>query len=431
VPNVLNSLKRFDSLEGVAGGVTKEGILLWAEDLNYSQADRATLHALLTNADHDPAAAASIYRTSIRGRLEGEQVGPEAPVCTIEHDDLITDDQDWPADKILNLALARRVFPTKSVAVVTTVKNEGLGMLEWVAYHLAIGIERIFVYYNDNDDGSTALLMALDQSGYIESIENSNSGQVSVQAKAIEHSLHLLPELRQYRWAFYLDADEFIVSRIGPAFDVPALLARVDGRSVEEPIDAVMFNWKWFGSENVLERTPGLILDRFVHSKPNPHIKCLVRLSNIISMRHLHFPIMVNPERIVGSDLRRVSNQQHHTGRFGPIYDIGQINHYWNKSFEEFLIKKSRGRGQTDQRLDFQSFFDWGTNETRGGFDPPPDNVMIKTRQLLEKMRESEDIRAALSEIELSFKRTMEGFRKSIDVIGIHSSRGRTLGSAL
>jgi hypothetical protein len=353
----------------------------------------------------------------------------EAPRCTLEHDGLITDDYDWPVDKILNLSLARHVVPTKNVAVVTSVKNEGLGLLEWVAYHLSIGIERIFVYYNDNDDGSTALITALDSAGYIKSIENSNSGKVSVQAKALEHSRHLLPELRQYRWVFYLDADEFLVSRIGPSFDVPAILARVESGSIEEPIDAVMFNWKWFGSENVLERSPGLILDRFLHSKPNPHIKCLVRFSSIASMRHAHFPIMVNPERIVGSDLKRASTQEHHTGKWGPIYDIGQINHYWNKSFEEFLIKKFRGRGQSAQQLDFQSFFDWGTNETRGDFDPPPDNMVIKTRQLLNKMRESGDVRSALSEIELSFKRTMERFRTSFDVIGIHGSRGRTPGS--
>jgi hypothetical protein len=54
----------------------------------------------------------------------------------------------------INLLLLRRLHPTKNAAIVVTMRDEGLGLLEWVAFCRAIGIPDIFVYSNDNADGS-------------------------------------------------------------------------------------------------------------------------------------------------------------------------------------------------------------------------------------------------------------------------------------
>jgi len=398
-----------------------------AESLRWSPHDRQLLSTLLWPSAEDAATDVSIYRDSILRLLAGQRAAPQTVCCTPEHDQLITDDYHWPVDKIVNLALQRSVAPDKSVALVTSVRNEGLGLLEWVAYHLAIGIEQIFVYWNDNDDGSTPLINALDEAGYITAIENVNSGKVPVQKKALEHSLHFLPELRRYKWAFYLDADEFFVPIGGPGFDAAAVVARIEAANAEQAIDAVMFNWKWFGSENALRRTPGLLMERFVHSKPNRHIKCMVRLSAVTSMIHLHFPIMSHPERIVRSDLDRVDDSEHMTGKTSPVYGIGQINHYWNKSFEEFLLKKSRGRVHSLSHgggLELKSFFDWGGNAYRGESDPPCASVLRKTRSIMAEMRDHADIGYALVETERCNAWKMARLASEIDIAVLHANGG-------
>ena len=51
--------------------------------------------------------------------------------------------------------------------LVASVRDEGPWLLEWLAYHRAIGFDDIWVWSNDNTDGSDALLAALDARGII------------------------------------------------------------------------------------------------------------------------------------------------------------------------------------------------------------------------------------------------------------------------
>jgi hypothetical protein len=427
VPNAIDFLRHlrdlqngWDDLPGLVRNIAG-----CAENLRWSPPDRQILSSLLSPSAEHAAVPVSIYRDSILRLLSGQPAASARLLCTQEQDDLLTDDYHWPVDKIVNLALLSNTAPSKSVALVTSVRNEGLGLLEWVAYHLAIGIEHIFVYWNDNDDGSTSLINALDGAGYITAIENVISGDVPIQKKAFEHSLHLLPELRHYKWAFYLDPDEFFVPRATPDFDVASLIARIEARSADEQIDAVMFNWKWFGSENTLRRTPGLLLERFVHSKPNRHIKCLVRPSAITSMNHAHFPIMSHPERIVRSDLNRVDDNEHTTGKTSPVYELGQINHYWNKSFEEFLLKKYRGRGSSKRlfgELELKSFFDWGGNAYRGEPDPPSESMLRKTKRNIAEMKSHSDIQYAQLETERCNTQKIARLASEIDIAALHQT---------
>ncbi len=46
-------------------------------------------------------------------------------------------------------------------AIVTTMKYEGPFILEWLAYHRAIGFDDILVYTNDCDDGTDDMLAML------------------------------------------------------------------------------------------------------------------------------------------------------------------------------------------------------------------------------------------------------------------------------
>lgn len=52
----------------------------------------------------------------------------------------------------------------------TSVKNEGHFLIEWIAYHRAIGFDKIIIASNDSNDGTTELLDALEKNGTITSI---------------------------------------------------------------------------------------------------------------------------------------------------------------------------------------------------------------------------------------------------------------------
>src|SRR5260370_36185985 len=59
-------------------------------------------------------------------------------------------------------AVARRaVPPIKDICIVACARNDGLYLLEWLAYHRSIGVEQGFLYTNDNTDGSHRLVLAV------------------------------------------------------------------------------------------------------------------------------------------------------------------------------------------------------------------------------------------------------------------------------
>ena len=82
----------------------------------------------------------------------------------------------------------RTTTPTKKAAVVTIMRDEGLVILEWVAHYRALGFDTLFVYTNDNIDGSDALLLALHDAGIIRLIWNAVPPDHSAQFKAYRHA---------------------------------------------------------------------------------------------------------------------------------------------------------------------------------------------------------------------------------------------------
>ena len=70
-------------------------------------------------------------------------------------------------------------MPDPTVHLLTCIRNEGPFLLEFVAHHLTLGFDRIFIAANDCDDGSVRLLAALQSAAHIDFLRHSvASGKV-------------------------------------------------------------------------------------------------------------------------------------------------------------------------------------------------------------------------------------------------------------
>ena len=245
-------------------------------------------------------------------------------------------------------AFARRDrAPAKGLCLVATARNEGLYLLEWLAHHRALGVEAFFLYTNNNDDHSDALLAALAEAGIITWINNVANPGVSPQYKAYGHAFQMLPELVQYRWVGVIDLDEFIV--VDKA-KYPTLIEFIAARETE-PCDAIALNWVMFGPNKQDRWTPAPVTRRFVGREPsvNPHVKSLCRPNKFIHA-HCHYPIWDNYEV---ATLRNASGGLHPKTTHGdgsafsphPIDQDAWIAHYFTKSAEEFILRRSFSRG--------------------------------------------------------------------------------------
>ena len=245
------------------------------------------------------------------------------------------------------------VEPTQQVCIVATVRNEGIYLLDWLAYHRALGVHAFFIYGNDNIDGCDELLSALADAGVISWIDNKVGDGGYAQPKAYAHAFGILPDVLDYRWAVVIDLDEFVVLNPDVFGSIGDLLHVHEMRRT----DAIALNWVMVGpgAEGRWRDEPVIRRFRRLYPEPDRHIKTICRPRQFIHSWP-HFPITDHrrafvwrhssgdiheyPERPGDADHEPAFSKQ-------PNTDYAAIHHYFYKSAEEFLWKFARNRADS------------------------------------------------------------------------------------
>lgn len=313
----------------------------------------------------------------------------------------------------------------KTACVVTAVRNEAPWLIEWIAHYKAMEFDHIIVVYNDSDDGTKEILDHLDRRGDVIAICNEVRAGVSPQKKAFNSALHLLKEVHECTWVAFLDADEFLAALYvpdAPVTDIVNEVANRAGAIDSTQIDAILLHWKWFSSPVQYEWLPGLVTERFRWAMSNDHVKSIVRASIAWSMSRLHFPQLIRDGRVVDSmgEPARLSEQ------VGPAkYGVAQINHYFAKSFQEFSLKKSRGRGAmglAGPQREFGNFL-WGS---QGLEDVGPLASSKKQKRLDEFFADPELVRLA-REAERNSRERIARLEQEAELKRVHDDLTRHL----
>jgi hypothetical protein len=315
--------------------------------------------------------------------------------------------EDWTAARALNHLVLNRIRPSRRTAVVGSMRDDGIYTLEWIAHYQALGFEGIFIYTNDNADGSEHLLRRLAEHRIITLVESETKGTVRPEVKAFEHAVHLLHDLRDYEWVLFVDSDEFFQPGTAYNHSIANVVDEVAARFAGQPPSAIVYEWLWFNSGMVFERRPGLLMERFQYASPHWLTKPLVRLRDVVSMRKQHIPELRQGAFIVNSAFDRLDADRVWERR-PPQYSGGWINHYWPKSFEEFSLKKARGDAlklaEDEYRRGFQLFFDWNgpeTPETRHPVDPA---LLDAVKCMLRRLRSLDGVAAIEADVQARFR---------------------------
>lgn len=277
---------------------------------------------------------------------------------------------DWeiadPRRRILHSVRAAvrdlRPAPPAPPLIVTSIRNEAPRLLDWIAYHRAIGLGDILIYSNNNTDGSDALLYALASRGTITWVDNDVGPEVSPQIKAFEHALLFGAATLGARRAAFIDADEYLVLGEAGEDAAEAVEAMFAARPGNAPVGAVALHWRWFTHDGCFETRPGLAAEQYTRARTDLHVKCLVDLSATFSMRKVHVPVFGPGEwAMMDAEGDRYDERR---GIKGRTLKAGQVNHYWSTSFLDYALKKQRGRGavgQDGEQRVYAQFFDWGS----------------------------------------------------------------------
>jgi hypothetical protein len=320
----------------------------------------------------------------------------------------------WTIAQCLNYLATSTLRPSRRAAVVGTMRDDGIYVLEWIAYYLTLGFEHIFIYTNDNSDGSDKLLQLLADARIITLIESKTSRKVPPEVKAYEHSIQLLHALRAFEWVLYVDSDEFFVP--APRFDnsVAKLITALEERFPEQLPSCVCYAWRWYVSGMAFERAPGLLIERFQHARPHALTKAFVRLEDVVSMRYEHYPEVKKGGFLVDSAFETVTNVDEMWSKWEPQYEGGWLNHYWPKSFEEFAIKKARGQTLNlevnSYDRPFSLFFAWNGYESKDNHVPMDPLVCERVKSKVQELRRIEGVGSIADGIDREFPALLDHY---------------------
>lgn len=239
-------------------------------------------------------------------------------------------------------------------AIVTTMKNEGPFILEWIAYHRVIGVDDFLVYTNDCTDGTDSMLHMMQTKGLCQWRENPFKDTGLKPQHAALQAAESEPMMRDCAWGICMDVDEFIDIKIGDG-TLAALYAAMGEANM------ISLTWRLFGNAEVHAYADDLLIRQFTRCAPEvirkPHqawgFKTLFRNIDIYKKLGVHRPKGLKPDLwqdvawLNGSG-QPLPKEMFRNGWRSTLdtygYDWVQLNHYAVRSAESFLVKRDRGR---------------------------------------------------------------------------------------
>ncbi len=255
--------------------------------------------------------------------------------------------------------------------IVGCMKNEAPYIIEWVAYHRAMGVDNFLIYTNGCEDGTTELLDRLQEMGVLQHRDNNEWKGNSPQQHALNNSL-TEPVIQNAEWIIHIDVDEFINVRTGNG--TLNDLYKATGNATN-----IAMTWRLFGHNDVHKLSDDFVIDQFDTCAPKycpkPHtvwgFKSMFKNLQAYRKISCHRPNQVVDEKRdevkwVNGSGRDVTDSYIKGGWRSSKktigYDLVQLNHYALRSAESFLIKRQRGRALHVDRsigLNYWIRMDW------------------------------------------------------------------------
>ncbi|MBV1866479.1 MAG: glycosyltransferase family 2 protein [Marinosulfonomonas sp.] len=229
--------------------------------------------------------------------------------------------------------------------LVTTVKDEGPTILEWVAHHRVLGFDTIQVYQNDSTDGTQKSLRTLAKIGAIEYFRN-HCGNQQWQNKAYRRA-SFSESYHKSDWCMALDGDEYLNVKVGDGRVSDLIAACPDA-------DEILVNWRLFGSSGLVDLSDEMITSRFIRAETEKNIR-RTRLNGFKSLfkttafrrpgiHRAKVPKIENPVVVNGSGLGENDFFIKGWRSFDPnTRALAQVNHYAVRDISSFLIKSAKG----------------------------------------------------------------------------------------
>lgn len=257
----------------------------------------------------------------------------------------------WELYQTIISRISVRYNHTGNVAVCCMGKCENNYIREWVEYHLKLGVDKIFIYDNNDENGEHFEDVIGDYvtSGYCEIINY--RGRKMCQEMAY-HDCYVKYN-RDYDWIAVFDIDEFLTlkqhNNIKDFLNDPRY----------SRFQVIHLNWMCYGDNEMLDDDGRPCVERFVEPLPfdirrfkdfpeNNHIKSIVRGG----LKHINWRFITHTPWCFYKCCNAEGKPCNVRSPFNPYnFDVAYFRHYYTKTIGEWIrIKSARGYGDMDDK---------------------------------------------------------------------------------
>lgn len=237
-----------------------------------------------------------------------------------------------------------------SYTVVSTMKNEGPYIIDWVAHYKTLGFDHILVCTNDCTDPTVEILLRLQELGLVTQ-HNTIVRKAGIHRSALRQASRRYDIVKDAKWVFVCDVDEYLNIHMGDG----SVRDLVEGSGVDA--DVISVPWRIFGPDGIEEFEDRPVTEQFTKGEyewdadlrptTGKFVKSLYTNQHKFQRMGLHAPVsldehLADTKRVLPGGADYVVNGERTQNP--PVFTHAQVNHYALRSMESFLIKRARGR---------------------------------------------------------------------------------------
>lgn len=248
--------------------------------------------------------------------------------------------------------------------VVSTMKNEGPYIIDWVSHYKTIGFDNIIVCTNDCTDSTVDILLRLQEMGLVVHHPTIIRGG-GIQRSALRQASRRYDIVMNAKWVFVCDVDEYLNVHMGDG----SVQALVEGSGADA--DVISVPWRVFGPNKieVFEDIPvtaqfkkgELPWDAAKRPDTGKFVKSIYTNQYKFQRMGLHAPVSLDEyvattKRVLPGGADYIVNGDRTENP--PLFTHAQVNHYALRSMDSFLIKRARGRANHSHHVLGQEYWD-------------------------------------------------------------------------
>lgn len=263
-----------------------------------------------------------------------------------------------------------------NLAIAAIIKNEGKYIEEWIRYHIAVGVQKFYLYDNGSTDNTKEVLDKYIEAGIVELTYYPG---VAKQLPAYNDAIKR--HRSECKYIAFIDADEFLFScdkQKNVCQNILDLMGKYPSAG------GLAINWRMFGSSG-FESKPvcGGVLDNFLYravedGRGNACIKTVVNPRKVFRFKHVHYPTYIYGVHSIDEDGAIVEGWKHTKKNIKTV----RINHYFTKSKEEWIERRKQGKADYKDPLNVRSLDEFYLHDNNDIYDDGMLFYVEKMKQL-------------------------------------------------